>query len=130
MYYISKDDNNIVQDVFSDSVYLPTDIPTFPITNSEFQQISVDGQNGNWQYIDGQIVPYIPAEQNKQKAVTLLQQTDWTTIPDVADPQLSNPYLANQSEFIAYRNAVRQIAVNPVAGNLDWPTQPTEQWSN
>lgn len=75
--------------------------------------------------------PYVPtAEGNKSTAVTLLQSTDWTTIPDVGDPQLSNPYLANQGEFIAYRNAVRQIAINPVAGNLDWPIQPAEQWSN
>lgn len=74
-------------------------------------------------------VPYVPtAEENKQTAVNLLQQTDWTTIPDVADPQLSNPYLANQAEFISYRNAVRQYAVYPVAGNIDWPTIPQEDW--
>lgn len=75
--------------------------------------------------------PYVPtAEDNKATAVSLLQATDWTTIADVGNPQLSNPYLSNQGEFIAYRNTVRQYAINPVAGNIDWPTQPTEQWSN
>ena len=85
-----------------------------------------------YQYIDGQYVAYIPpaptAEENKQTATQLLQATDWTTIADVGNPQLSNPYLANQAEFIAYRNAVRQYAVYPQAGNIDWPTIPVENW--
>jgi hypothetical protein len=75
--------------------------------------------------------PYVPtAEDNKNIAVNLLTQTDWTTIPDVADPALSNPYLTNQAEFITFRNEVRPIAINPIAGNLDWPTIPTAIWSS
>lgn len=74
-------------------------------------------------------VPEPTAEENKSTAVLLLQQTDWTTIADVANPALSNPYLANQAEFIAYRNAVRQYAVYPVAGNVDFPTPPVEVWT-
>ena len=68
------------------------------------------------------------AELNKLTAVTLLQGTDWTTIPDVADPIKSNPYLANAADFVTYRNAVRQYAIYPVAGNIDWPTPPQEAW--
>lgn len=68
------------------------------------------------------------AEQNKQTAVALLSQTDWTALPDVADSIKSNPYLANAAEFNTYRNAVRQIAINPVAGELVWPVIPQEQW--
>ena len=67
------------------------------------------------------------AEQNKTKAVSLLQATDWTTIPDVASPT-NNPYLMNQAEFIAYRNEIRKLAVNPVA-NPVFPPVPTAQWS-
>lgn len=63
----------------------------------------------------------------KQKASQLLYATDWTTIPDVANPA-NNPYLMNQADFIAYRNLVRQLAVNPVA-NPVFPDKPTEQWS-
>jgi hypothetical protein len=75
--------------------------------------------------------PYVPtAEANKETAVNLLTQTDWTTIPDVADPALSNPYLINQAEFITFRNEVRPIAINPVAGNIDFPTTPTAIWSS
>lgn len=73
--------------------------------------------------------PYVPtAQDNKSTATSLLQATDWTTIADVGNPQMSNPYLANQAEFIAYRNSVRQYAVYPVAGNITWPTEPTENW--
>ena len=75
--------------------------------------------------------PYVPtAEDNKNTAVSLLSQTDWTTIPDVADPALSNPYLTNQAEFITFRNQVRPIAINPVAGNINFPTTPTAIWSS
>jgi hypothetical protein len=74
--------------------------------------------------------PYIPtAEDNKQTATKLLQQTDWTTVSDVADPALSNPYLMNQADFFAYRSALRQIAVNPVEGIVAFPVKPVEQWS-
>ena len=65
----------------------------------------------------------------KATAQQLLQATDWTSIGDVGDPAKSNPYLVNQTEFIAYRSTVRNYAVNPVEFP-DWPTPPTEQWSN
>lgn len=68
------------------------------------------------------------AEQNKAKAVAKLQATDWTTIPDVSDPSKSNPYLANSEDFVTYRNAVRQYAVNPVPGDINWPGLPQEVW--
>ena len=69
------------------------------------------------------------AEENKQTAISLLQQTDWTTIPDVSDPTKSNPYLSNVNDFVTYRNAVRQYAINPVAGDITWPTIPQEVWT-
>jgi hypothetical protein len=69
------------------------------------------------------------AEQNKATAVSKLQATDWATIPDVADPTKSNPYLANSQDFVVYRNLVRQYAINPVAGNISWPTLPQEVWT-
>ena len=69
------------------------------------------------------------AEENKATAVGLLQQTDWTTIPDVSDSTKSNPYLSNVNDFLSYRNAVRQYAINPVAGDITWPTLPQEVWN-
>jgi hypothetical protein len=87
-----------------------------------------------YQYIDNEFVPYtapveVPtAEENKSTAVSLLQATDWTQIPSVSDPALSNPYLSNKLAFDQYRNEVRQYAVYPVAGNITWPTVPTENW--
>jgi hypothetical protein len=64
----------------------------------------------------------------KNKASQLLYKTDWTTIADVADPTKSNPYLTNQTDFVAYRSQVRALAVTPVADPV-WPTEPTAQWS-
>jgi len=76
-------------------------------------------------------VPPLPptAEANKQFAVLILQQTDWTQIPSVSDPALSNPYLANKNAFDIYRNSVRQYALNPIAGDITWPTIPQEVWT-
>ena len=71
----------------------------------------------------------LQAQANKATATKLLSATDWTTIADVGNPQASNPYLANQAAFIAYRNAVRQYAVYPTPGVIDWPTPPTEVWT-
>lgn len=69
------------------------------------------------------------AEQNKNTATKKLEATDWTTIPDVADPAKSNPYLSNVQDFVVYRNAVRQYAIYPVAGNINWPAVPQEVWT-
>lgn len=69
------------------------------------------------------------AENNKTKATTLLQQTDWTAIPDVADPLKSNPYLMNQADFVTYRSTIRGIAVNPTFDAV-FPEMPAEVWSN
>lgn len=67
-------------------------------------------------------------ESNKQQASQLLTATDWTTIHDVGDPTISNPYLVNVSEFVAYRNQVRAIAVNPPITANFWPVLPPEIW--
>ena len=64
---------------------------------------------------------------NKATASSLLAGTDWTTIADIALPE-ANPRLGNQSDFIAYRNVIRAIAVYPPAGQVTWPTAPTEIW--
>ena len=69
------------------------------------------------------------ANNNKDKAVSLLNQTDWTAIPDVADPLKSNPYLMNQADFVAYRSTIRGIAVNPTFDAV-FPEMPAEVWSN
>lgn len=68
------------------------------------------------------------ADENKATAVSLLQQTDYAELPSVSDPAQSNPYLNNKDEFIAYRSKVREIAVNPVAGDISWPIMPQGDW--
>jgi hypothetical protein len=74
--------------------------------------------------------PVLPptAEENKDAAANLLYITDWATIPDVADPTKSNPYLGNAQQFVVYRNTVRQYVITPVAGDIDWPTKPLAVW--
>jgi len=72
--------------------------------------------------------PASTAAQNKATAVARLQATDWVNETDVYDPA-NTPHLTNRDVFLTYRAQVRVIAVTPVAGNLDWPTEPTAVWS-
>lgn len=58
------------------------------------------------------------------QAKQLLQQTDWATLSDIAT---GSPRLANQMEFIAYRQSLRAIAINP-SSNPVWPQLPIESW--
>jgi hypothetical protein len=68
-------------------------------------------------------------QQNKETATQLLYGTDWTTIPDVANPATSNPYLSNSADFVTYRNELRSIAVNPPVTVSTWPVPPEEVWA-
>ena len=68
--------------------------------------------------------------QNVTEAQSLLSATDWASIPAVADPAQSNPYLTNQEAFLAYRSTVRAIAVNPPTTPATFPTVPTATRSN
>lgn len=63
----------------------------------------------------------------KNIAAGLLSKTDWTVVPDVAN-SANSPHLANQADFIAYRNVIRGYAVNPVA-NPVWPEPPVPVWA-
>ena len=69
----------------------------------------------------------LSADVNKAEAVRLLAATDWVNQPDVYDPA-NTPHLTNRDAFVAYRSQIRAIAINPVDGNLDWPTEPVAVW--
>jgi hypothetical protein len=91
-------------------------------------QLWTDLNAGKYGAIAPYVAPVPTAQQNKDRAVQLLAATDYTSYPDVG-LSTNTPYLKNQAEFLAFRNKVRAIAVNPVAGNLDWPVKPVEVWS-
>jgi hypothetical protein len=100
------------------------------------QEIWTKGNAGEYgviaEYVPEPIPPIVPpsAQQNKDKAVRLLTESDWTATESIIDPAVSNPYLTNQSEFLSYRSALRDIAVNPAEGFIDFPTKPNEVWSS
>jgi hypothetical protein len=109
-----------------------SDVPSdaVEITDERYQELIAGTAEGLIIVADSAGYPefYVQtAEQNKATASALLSASDWTTIPDVANP-INDPYLANQNAFIVYRSEVRKIAVTPVAGNLVWATAPTEEW--
>ena len=68
-------------------------------------------------------VPVITAEQNKQQAVGLLQETDWINQPDV------EPLLINKQQFLDYRTIIRQYVIVPQQGDIQWPEKPKAKWS-
>lgn len=72
------------------------------------------------------LVAQEPLNACKTQASQLLYETDWTTIPDVADP-INSPYLTNQAEFISWRSQIRNLAVNPVVDPV-FPPKPEAVW--
>jgi hypothetical protein len=73
--------------------------------------------------------PPVPtAEENKATAEQKYVATNWSVEPDAADPAYP-PYLTNQSEFLTYRAWLRSFTINPQPGFIDWPVEPTPQWS-
>jgi len=99
---------------------------------SEDQQMLIDQaiENGWIDVTSSWPPPPAPAteEQNKAMAMQLLADTDWVNQPDVRNVA-NDPHLTNGEAFDTYRLAVRQIAVYPVAGDLTWPTKPSEIWA-
>lgn len=86
-----------------------------------------------YDYVDGQFIaplpPVITGADNKLTADQILTDTDWTSIPAVGNPNQSNPYLVNQTEWLVYRSKIRAISTNPTEGEIVWPLVPQEQWS-
>jgi hypothetical protein len=83
----------------------------------------------------GPVAAYVPppphistSVENKTEAERRLVATDWVNQPDVYDPT-NTPHLTNRDAYLTYRSQVRGIAVNPIEGNLDWPTEPAAAWS-
>jgi len=120
---ISPEENNRIAEVA---------VQDFEVAQPLYWVACADDVTTSWTYVDGvfapPVIPVPTAAENKSTASGLLSATDWTTIADVASP-INSPYLTNQAEFISYRNTIRGIAVNPIAGDLTWPVVPTEVWA-
>lgn len=124
---------------FGYGMYEFSQIPTPGTYEKVIEVDPIKNDQGIWMQT-WEVVPMTPEEvvvkneelrqDNKYYASGLLSATDWTTIPDVSDPALSDPYLLNANEFAAYRSNVRKIAVNPPIVVDVWPTKPEEQWSS
>lgn len=65
-------------------------------------------------------IPAPTAEQNKERAIQSLKNSDFSVLADVN--------LQNKSEWEAYRAILRGIAINPQAGFITWPQRPSEIW--
>lgn len=60
------------------------------------------------------------ALRNKQRAMKLLTETDWTQVADVN--------LQNKQEFTDYRATLRAIAISPPVRPVEFPQKPQEIW--
>lgn len=99
------------------------------MTNDELVWLDNTQTQPTNEEIDAEVVRLTalePFNKCKEDASKLLYETDWTTIPDVADPA-NTPYLTNQAEFIAWRSQIRAFAVNPVVDPV-FPPKPNEIW--
>lgn len=83
---------------------------------------------GKYGVVEEYVAPTITSEQNKATASQLLADSDWAENPSVSDTSVT-PHLTNIADIIAWRVAVRAIAVNPTAGDIEWPVKPKIVWS-
>jgi hypothetical protein len=132
MYQISIFSDGTLRDVYGPD-YLDPDIQVYPITDDQFVAIQADPNFGHWKLVSGEL-QHLPdtgasAPENKAEAERRLAATDWVNQPDVYDPA-NTPHLTNRDAFLTYRAEVRVIAVTPVDGTLNWPTEPTAVWSS
>jgi hypothetical protein len=102
-----------------------TRVSPHPIPSGHYAMMA-----SGWKYVQGEApVPPPPnyAADNKAQAETLLQATDWVELPSVSNPA-NKPHLENVNEFLAYRSAVRAIAVTPPTEPAVFPDKPIEVW--
>lgn len=59
---------------------------------------------------------------NKEQASQLLSESDYTDLPNTANK------IDNLPEILAYREALRVIAINPPINVPVWPTRPATVW--
>jgi hypothetical protein len=124
-------------DVMDDANLATWDVyPVTPTTQPTYDYITQNCVEVNPVYTDGvwtqqwSVTPATPEEiaqrdadakqSNKSQAEYLLQQTDWSQMPDVD--------LVNKADFTAYRAEVRAIALNPPVTVSEWPVKPDEIW--
>jgi len=103
-----------------DYIHVITDAKTGKITEIPFTEAEIAD------YLKQQKITFPVI--NKNKAKDLLEKSDWATRPSVGDPEISNPYLANQADFFDYQNALRQIVFNPPDTEITFPVYPQEDW--
>lgn len=104
-------------------------------THTEYQGVRQDGieqdSNGNWvtKYVvydfDAEAIAAIDADKVKavkEKAAKLLTESDFYDLPNTANK------ITNIDEILAYRDALRVIALNPTKDAV-FPTKPDTIWS-
>lgn len=115
--------NNLISDVW--------EVPSLNCYGDLYNLVEApENVTVGWGYVDNKFIAPTPIPEqiqaeNKQRASTLLLETDWVELPSVSD--INNiPYLLNKAEFIDYRIALRVIVVNPI--NAVFPVKPTSEW--
>ena len=91
--------------------------------------VQSDVAGPGWTYENGEFIgPVVPAPTPEElllrckiQAKSLLQASDWASLPDVN--------LTNKDEFLSYRATLRNLVLNPVV-DPQFPTEPTPIWSN
>jgi hypothetical protein len=74
-----------------------------------------------WEAEKARLIAYQPLQDCKDKAKSLLANSDWSTLPDV------QAQLENYNDFVSYRSQLRELVINPVE-NPVFPIEPEARW--
>ena len=101
-------------DIFKSLIGLYPQVTTFR------NNVAYDINGNEVQYDLQAVTTQAQKDSCKEQAKALLAKTDWSVLPDVG--------LANSSDFISYRNTIRNLVTNPVV-DPDFPVEPQPIWS-
>ena len=78
----------------------------------------------NWVYSKEGVFKrrFISKDDNKTKAKQLIADTDWAVLEDVDLTDKS------KSDYVSYREYIRNIIKNPIEGDIIWPDKPVTEF--
>jgi len=75
----------------------------------------------DWEIEKARLIAYQPKQNCKDQAKILIANCDWSVLSDVQ--------IQNKSEFISYREILRNYILNPIESPV-FPPEPQPIWNN
>lgn len=117
--FFTVDSDNKVTNIIESETALLSDWIAMPDGQAPNIGATWDSQT---QTFTAPAAPSLSVWENRDEAIRLLAESDWTQLPDIG---LTTD---NVIDWRTYRASLRAIAKSPSAGALTWPTIPSTEY--